>query len=65
MDAEDVDPPPLDSRPPTLADLVGLCRRLNAEGAQSIVIGSMAIVRHGYTRATEDVDFLVDHPGAW
>ena len=60
MDAEDADPAPLDSRPPTLADLVELCRHLNAEGALYIVVGGMAIIQHGYTRATEDVDFLVE-----
>lgn len=61
MDDENADPPPsLDSRPPTLADLVKLCRHLNAEGALYIVVGGMAIIQHGYTRATEDVDFLVE-----
>ncbi len=49
-----------ESRPPTVTDLVGLCRRLNESGAQYIVIGGMAVVQHGFVRATEDIDLLVD-----
>ncbi len=59
MDSQDADAP-LESRPPTVADLVNLCRYLNAEGAKYIVVGGMAIIQHGYTRATEDVDLLVE-----
>ena len=60
MDPQDADAPSLESRPPTLADLVKICRHLNTEGAQYMVVGGMAIIQHGYTRATEDVDFLVE-----
>jgi len=49
-----------ESRPPTVHDLVGLCRTLNAAGAKYIVIGGMAVVQHGFVRATEDIDLLVD-----
>lgn len=49
-----------ESRPPTVNDLVGLCRRLNDAGAKYIVIGGMAVVQHGFVRATEDIDLLVD-----
>jgi hypothetical protein len=49
-----------ESRPPTMTDLVGLCRRLNEAGANYIVIGGMAMVQHGFVRATEDIDLLVD-----
>ena len=49
-----------ESRPPTVNDLVGLCRRLNEVGAKYIVIGGMAVVQHGFVRATEDIDLLVD-----
>ena len=38
MVAED-DGPPLESRTPTLEDLIELCRRLNEEGAEYVVIG--------------------------
>ncbi len=51
---------PLESRPPILADLLELCRNLNEEGVKYIVVGGMAIIQHGYVRATEDIDLLVD-----
>jgi len=50
----------LESRPPTLDDLIHLCRRLNEEGAEYVVIGGMAILQLGFVRATEDIDLLVD-----
>ena len=49
-----------ESRPPTLEDLLGLCRRLNEKGAKYIVIGGMAMVHHGFVRATEVIDLLVE-----
>src|SRR5213593_1677978 len=54
------DHPTPDARPPTLEDLLDLCRRLNEAGAKYIVIGGMAIIQHGFVRATEDIDLLVD-----
>lgn len=51
---------PKESRPPTLEDLIGLCRELNARKTRYIVIGGMAIIQHGFVRATEDIDLLVD-----
>ena len=51
---------PTESRPPTLADLLTLCRRLNDEGARYLVVGGMAVIRAGFVRATEDIDLLVD-----
>lgn len=51
---------PLESRTPTLEDLIGLCRRLNEEGAEYVVVGGMAILQLGFVRATEDIDLLVD-----
>lgn len=50
----------LESRPPTLEDFVDLCRKLNQENVRYIVIGGMAIIQHGFVRATEDIDLLVD-----
>jgi hypothetical protein len=47
------------SRPPTQADLVGLCRELNQRGAKYIVIGGLAIIAAGLPRMTADVDLLV------
>lgn len=53
-------PEELESRPPTLADLVRLCAELNKRGAKYIVVGGMAMIEKGFTRATEDIDLLVD-----
>ena len=61
MDAENAHPEQsLESRPPTLEDLVALCRSLNAVGAKYVVIGGMAVIQHGFTRTTEDVDLLLE-----
>jgi len=49
-----------EARPPKLEDLIDLCRRLNATGAKYIVIGGMAVIQHGFVRATEDIDLLVE-----
>ena len=49
-----------ESRAPTIEDLLHLCRQLNCAGAKYIVIGGMAIIYHGFTRATEDIDLLLD-----
>ena len=54
------DDAPLEPRPPLLKDLVDLCRRLNAADARYVVVGGMAIIQHGFVRATEDIDLLVD-----
>jgi hypothetical protein len=37
-----------------------LCRRLNAAEAKYIVIGGMAVIQHGFVRATGDIDLLVE-----
>jgi len=58
MDSKDANPP--DSRPPTLDDLLLLCRSLNAAGARYLVVGGFAVMQHGFTRATEDIDLLVE-----
>lgn len=50
----------LESRPPTVADLLNLCRELNLAGARYIVVGGMAVIQQGFVRATEDIDLLVD-----
>ena len=38
------------SRPPTEADLAGLCRELNQRGAKYIVIGGLAMIAAGLHR---------------
>lgn len=50
----------LNTRPPTLDDLLLVCRHLNAQQARYVVIGGFAIFEHGLTRLTDDIDFLVD-----
>lgn len=50
----------LEARPPTVADLVKLCRALNERGAKYVVIGGMAVIQAGFVRATADIDLLVD-----
>ncbi|MCX6927083.1 MAG: nucleotidyltransferase [Verrucomicrobia bacterium] len=47
------------SRPPTEADLVGLCRELNKRGAKYVVVGGLAIIAAGLPRMTTDVDLMV------
>ena len=47
------------TRPPVTQDLVEICRKLNQLGASYIVLGGMAVNIHGFIRATEDIDFLV------
>lgn len=52
---------PLESRPPTIDDLVDLCRSLNEKNVKYIVIGGMAMINAGLLRATVDIDLLVDY----
>jgi hypothetical protein len=58
MADEDVNP--AESRPPTVADLVGLCRALNEVGARYVVVGGFAIIQHGFFRNTGDIDLVID-----
>ena len=58
MDPEDARP--LESRPPTRDDLLLICRSLNGHGARYLVIGGFAIIAQGFTRATEDIDLLIE-----
>lgn len=51
---------PKESRPPTFNDLIEVCRALNNAGARFVVVGGMAMIHHGFVRATEDVDLLID-----
>jgi len=47
-------------RPPTIDDLVSVCKKLNEAGARYILIGGFAVNYYGFPRATEDIDLLVD-----
>jgi len=51
---------PSPGRTPTQNDLISLCRALNEQGARYLVIGGFAINYHGFIRATEDIDILID-----
>lgn len=59
MEAENADTP-LEPRPPTLQDLLLLCRSLNEAGAKYIVIGGWAVIQQGSDRTTSDIDLLVE-----
>lgn len=48
------------SRAPELQDLIDLCRYLNAQGVQYVVIGGFAVILHGAARTTKDIDLLVN-----
>lgn len=50
----------LTSRPPSVEDLVDLCRELNRLGARYMVVGGFAIRSAGYARNTHDIDLLID-----
>ena len=51
---------PNPGRIPKEADLVALCRALNECGARYLIVGGFAVIHHGYLRATEDIDLLLD-----
>jgi len=48
------------SRAPEFEDLISLCRSLNEANVRYVLIGGFAVVLHGYTRSTKDIDLLVD-----
>jgi hypothetical protein len=52
--------PDLEPRIPEPEDLVRLCHDLNATGAKYVVVGGMAIIQHGFSRMTGDIDLIVD-----
>ncbi|HEY3235255.1 MAG TPA: nucleotidyl transferase AbiEii/AbiGii toxin family protein [Polyangiaceae bacterium] len=48
------------ARIPTNADLARIARSLNQHGVKYAVIGGFAVIHHGFVRATNDIDLLVD-----
>ena len=54
------EPSPETPRLPVQDDLVRLCRELNAHGARYMVVGGFAVIQHGFLRATEDIDLLLE-----
>ena len=53
------DGPPY-ARAPEPEDIVRICRALNDTGAKYVLIGGFAVIAHGATRFTKDIDLLVD-----
>ena len=51
---------PAYARAPEPEDLVRICRALNESGARYVLIGGFAVIAHGATRFTRDIDLLVD-----
>jgi len=61
MDVENDQPDEgLESREPSVEDLVGLCVELNARGALYLVVGGFAVRGAGFIRATMDIDLVID-----
>lgn len=56
----DEDANPVEPRTPLLADLVQVCRELNAREAKYMVVGGFAVIQHGHLRTTGDIDLLID-----
>lgn len=50
----------LESREPSVEDLVALCGELNSRGARYLVVGGFAMRGAGYLRSTMDIDLLID-----
>jgi hypothetical protein len=48
------------SRPPTVDDLLAVCKKLNEKDVRYVLIGGFAMNYYGFPRATEDIDLLVD-----
>ena len=58
MASQDAERP--ETRPPTIDDLVRVCKELNKEGVKYVLIGGFAINYYGFPRGTEDIDLLVE-----
>ena len=43
-----------------IGDIEELLNALNAEGVRYLVVGGVAVVLHGYTRATFDLDLVIN-----
>ncbi|HXI23418.1 MAG TPA: hypothetical protein VNG71_06050 [Pyrinomonadaceae bacterium] len=48
-------------RTPEEDDIVKICKALNDEGALYLIVGGVAINHHGFLRATEDIDLLLEN----
>ena len=45
--------------PPTVDDLIKLCKSLNEQDVKYIVVGGMAMIQAGLSRATVDINLLI------
>lgn len=54
------EPTPEAPRLPVQDDLARLCAELNACGALYVVVGGFAVIQHGFLRATDHIDLLVE-----
>ena len=48
------------ARAPEPEALIRICRSLNDAGARYVLIGGFALIAHGATRFTKDIDLLID-----
>lgn len=48
------------ARAPEIEDVIKICRALNENGAEYVLIGGIAVILHGFARGTRDIDFLVN-----
>ena len=48
------------SRSPEIEDVIAVCRWLNEQNVQYILIGGFAVILHGGIRGTKDIDLLVE-----
>jgi len=48
------------AREPQVEDLAWWCASLNSAGARYVLIGGFAVIAHGASRTTKDIDLLVD-----
>jgi len=53
------DATPRYSRPATLRDLLTLIHALNQRNVEYMLIGGFAMIAHGFSRSTRDIDLLV------
>lgn len=48
------------ARAPEFKEVIKVCESLNQAGVNYVLIGGFAVILHGFTRGTKDIDFLVD-----
>lgn len=46
-----------------LKRLLDICSRFESYGVKYVVIGGWAVILHGFSRTTEDIDIIVEKTG--